>query len=202
METLKQKLRTLLVEYSAEEVHRTLEDIFQEDYAFLQKHFTAQVKAQAQVKPQPQPKQEQTQTQTQTQPKNDSVPSAPLAKKPVKITPNTRIQVNKEPIIRTEPDVVVTEKTHQQEVLEDQEKKEKERFAELVKQGVNPESLLTKENLTEWLQSKEYSFAYIARELVGLTQAQVRYAAKLYNIESPVSLRRKGLVASKMKGKN
>jgi hypothetical protein len=62
--------------------------------------------------------------------------------------------------------------------------------------------LLTKENLTEWVQNKEYSFAYIARELVGLSQAQVRYAAKAFKIESPVSIRRKGLVAAKIKGKN
>ena len=189
--TLKQKLRLLIAEHSGEEVHKTLEQIFQEDYVFLQKHCAKKEKHKvADAPPKVADANADADADATPQPKPESPEPAPLVlgKKPVKI------QVRKEPM----PE----DKSHQQEVLEEQEKKEKEKFAELVKQGVNPESLLTKENLTDWLQTKEYSFAYIARELVGLSQAQVRYAAKAYQIESPVSIRRKGLVAGKMKGKN
>jgi hypothetical protein len=184
--SLKQKLRNLIAEHSPQEVHQTLQEIFHEDFSFYKKHFSTQkVQVESPIEtPEPAP----------------APASAPKVQKPVRITSGTRIQVHKEQPVLPETSSEEKAKTHQEEVLDEQEKKEKEKFAELVAKGVNPESLLTKENLTDWLQVKKHTFAYIARELVGLSQAQVRYAAKLYKIESPISLRRKGLVASKLKG--
>ncbi len=186
--TLKQKLRGLLAEYSAEEVSSTLEAIFEQDYAFLKKHFEPKaviVKHEA----------------------VENMASSVDTMNPLKVA-KAKIKVHKEPQHHQEqqatdeapvPQPREDTKAHQEEVLAEQERKEKAKFVELTSQGINPETLLTRENLSDWLITKEYTFAYIARELVGLSQAQVRYAAKAFNIESPISKRRKDIIGNKRK---
>jgi hypothetical protein len=64
---------------------------------------------------------------------------------------------------------------HKEEVL----KKRKE----LEDQGIKPESLLTKENLTKWL-GQGMSYMKIAREQVGVPENEVAAAAKTFGLQS------------------
>jgi hypothetical protein len=64
---------------------------------------------------------------------------------------------------------------HKEEVL----KKRKE----LEDQGIKPESLLTKENLTKWL-GQGMSYMKIAREHVGVPENEVAAAAKTFGLQS------------------
>lgn len=66
---------------------------------------------------------------------------------------------------------------HREEVL----KKNKE----LTEKGIKPESLLTKDNLTEWL-GKGMSYMRIAREVVGVHENEIAAIAKTFGLQSDV----------------
>lgn len=192
--SLHTKLRQLLSEYSPKEVNDTLQHIFTQDYAFYKSHFSESNK-----------------------PSVQSEPVLERAKKPVKRSEHQQLVIKKRPeevqslkLNADEVDSVEeilpstllkTEKEDSEKrawIEENQKKKEEETFAKLQGEGVNPESLLTRENLHEWLEVQKYNFAYIARELVGLSQAQVRYAAKAFNIKSPITKQRQNMIAKKL----
>jgi hypothetical protein len=78
----------------------------------------------------------------------------------------------------------------------DQEEKKKR---ELDAQGINPASLLTKENLHRWIVEEKKTFAAVAREYVGLPDSMVSSAAKSHGIQSETSKRRSMIAASKSK---
>ena len=56
---------------------------------------------------------------------------------------------------------------------------------ELTEKGIRPESLLTKENLTQWL-SQGMSYMRIARELVGVHENEVAAIAKTFGLQSDI----------------
>lgn len=64
---------------------------------------------------------------------------------------------------------------------EDVAKKHKE----LTEKGVKPESLLTKENLTQWLGSG-MSYMRIARELTGVHENEIAAVAKTFGLQSDI----------------
>jgi len=66
---------------------------------------------------------------------------------------------------------------HREEVL----KKHKE----LTEKGIRPESLLTKENLTQWL-GQGMSYMRIAREIVGVHENEVAVLAKNFGLQSDI----------------
>ncbi len=57
--------------------------------------------------------------------------------------------------------------------------------AELEGKGIKPEDLLTKENLSKWLQSG-LSYQRIAREHVGVHENQISVVAKTFGLQSNV----------------
>lgn len=78
-----------------------------------------------------------------------------------------------------------------------QKEAEEKRYQDLVAKGIHPEELLTKENLTEWILQKRYTFAQIARELVGLPESQIASIATQYKIRSSISLKRAAIAAAR-----
>jgi hypothetical protein len=212
-DTLQYKLRQLFLEYSPKQVYDTTLNIFKQDYAFYQSLFTTdkaqhqQQESQSQPQPQPQPHVQVEEAQLQ--------PASIKRKEAKKV-----VVVRKEPEVKTyfgrnpaddselediapiaPATLLKTEESGEaKQVFIDSKQKEKEdeTHAKLVAEGINPETLLTKENLKEWVEVKKYNFAYIARELVGLTQNQVRFAAKAFNIQSPITERRKRIVGGKL----
>lgn len=57
---------------------------------------------------------------------------------------------------------------------------------ELEAKGIKPESLLTKENLTKWLE-EGMSYQRIAREHVGVSENEVSAVAKTFGLQSNIS---------------
>lgn len=56
---------------------------------------------------------------------------------------------------------------------------------ELTEKGIHPESLLTKENLTQWL-GQGMSYMRIARELTGVHENDVASVAKTFGLQSDI----------------
>jgi hypothetical protein len=204
-DSLEYKLRQLALEYSPKQVHDTMMNMFKQDYAFYQTLFCQ--KEEKVVEKSQQPKQPPP-TNTHT---TDNLPTRKEAKKVIvvrKQEPVQTLHLKPEEVDNTPTENTIDESTllKVEENTEDkqiviaakQREKEEETHARLVSEGVNPETLLTKENLKDWVEVKKYNFAYIARELVGLTQNQVRFAAKAFNIQSPITERRKRIVGGKL----
>ena len=80
-----------------------------------------------------------------------------------------------------------------------QKEQEEKKKRELDSQGINPASLLTKENLERWIVNEKKTFAFVAREYVGLPDSMVSSAAKSYGIQSETSKRRAMIAANKKK---
>ena len=68
-----------------------------------------------------------------------------------------------------------------------QKQQEAKKLAELTSAGTNPESLLTPESIKRWVEDEGRTFAYVAREYVGLPEATVADFAKSHGVKSKIS---------------
>ena len=66
---------------------------------------------------------------------------------------------------------------------------------ELQAQGVDPKTLLTKENLKKWVEDEGNTYAWVAREKVGVPESEVSSLAKSWGISSKISKKRGMLIA-------
>lgn len=78
-----------------------------------------------------------------------------------------------------------------------QKEQEDKKMRDLRATGVNPASLLTEANLRKWVEEEKKTFAFIAREYVGLSDGVVAAEAKKYGLQSDTSKRRAMIAASK-----
>lgn len=76
----------------------------------------------------------------------------------------------------------------------EQELKKKQELSDL---GILPNSLLTKENLERWIIQDSRTYAYIAREYVGLPEAMVSETAKAFGIQTEASKKRNEMIKKK-----
>lgn len=76
----------------------------------------------------------------------------------------------------------------------EQELKKKQELSDL---GILPNSLLTKENLERWIVHDSRTYAYIAREYVGLPEAMVSETAKAFGIQTEASKKRNEMIKKK-----
>jgi len=65
-----------------------------------------------------------------------------------------------------------------------QKSMEEKKRLENVAKGIEPKSLLTKENLQKWHVEDGKTFSYIAREYVGCKDSEVSAIAKAFGIET------------------
>ena len=107
-----------------------------------------------------------------------------------KLLANTKIRIIKK-AASPEPVVAVEE---QQKVRMDskelkawQKEQEGKKLAELTAAGTNPETLLTPESIKRWVEDEGRTFAYVAREYVGLPEATVADFAKTHGVKSKIS---------------
>jgi len=68
-----------------------------------------------------------------------------------------------------------------------QKEQEAKKLAELTAAGTNPETLLTPESIKRWIEDEGRTFAYVAREYVGLPEATVADFAKSHGVKSKIS---------------
>ncbi len=78
-----------------------------------------------------------------------------------------------------------------------QKEQEEKKGEELRNAGINPETLLTKENLQQWIESEKKSYSYIARNLIGLPEYRIAEFAKQHNILSDAAKRRAAIMSKK-----
>ena len=182
------ELRALIGKYGIKDVHQELEKQCREAYEYLQKTYSP--------------------TQNPIVPKT---PPAPAAPKPSKIIKNTTIipeivhREEPQPVPEVakviaevtlsktvDPDVKTVTITKQKTIEEKKQEKQQHRDAvelkrqELIGKGVNPESLLTKENLQKWLGSN-LSYMKIARDHVGLHETTISSVAKSFGLQSAIA---------------
>ena len=195
--SLKEYLKELIGWYSLEEVHTCLEEICKEEFDFLKRLYSAKVPktSQAQQQPQQQPQQQQQQQQSQQQPQ-----------KHTPLRADTKVVVVKQPEVEQQPE---DQQQQQQQVhnlsgLSDskdikkwQKEQEEKKKRELDAQGINPASLLTKENLERWILQEKKTYAAVAREYVGLPESMISSSAKSFNIQSETTRKRHAIMAAK-----
>ena len=212
--SLKEYLKELIGWYSLEEVHTCLEEICKEEFDFLKRLYSAKVPktSQAQQQPQQQPQQQQSQQQQSQQPQQQQSqqpqPQQPQPQ-PQKHTPlraDTKVVVVKQPEVEQQPE---DQQQQQQQVhnlsgLSDskdikkwQKEQEEKKKRELDAQGINPASLLTKENLERWILQEKKTYAAVAREYVGLPESMISSSAKSFNIQSETTRKRHAIMAAK-----
>ena len=202
--SVKQELRCLLASYSPKQVHVALLEIFKEDYEFLSSFYGS-------TPPKSHKRKAQVQDPVAAGPVSSPGPVA-VAEESMKVTPGTKIRiVKKEEAPQAEeqeqeeeeeelaPEPKPSKFRSPKEVRNWQQEHEKKKYAELMSQGVVPESLLTQENLKRWLEQDGRTYASIARELVGVSEGVVSTTAQKFGLKSSVNKKRAMIAANKGK---
>jgi hypothetical protein len=197
--TLKDHVRELVSWYSLQEVHATVDELCKEEFAFLKKLYAPVIvpkKVVAASVP--------------------SVPTLPLEQEPEqepKLRPDAKVRVVKKGLeatapapVSAAPTPVSAAPTQHESGLTDpkdlkkwQKEQEDKKKRELDAQGINPASLLTKENLQRWIVDEKKTYAAVAREYVGLPDSMVASSAKSFGIQSDTTRKRALIAASKAK---
>jgi len=205
--SLRFKLRVLMTQYSSQEIQTTLRQIFEDDYAYYQTLFAVPVPVveAAAVAPAP----------AAPAPESATEAAAPnLVEEPIsntsRIRSDTKIRVIKRPVaveevvIATEAkdeeasvSVISGDKEKKAQMKREQTEKEMAKYKELVSKGVDPETLLTKENLKKWIDVDCLTYAQIARDHVGLSALQVSNIAKGFGFKSIIAKKRAMIIASR-----
>lgn len=179
---LKWNLKELVSWYSLEEVHAAVDELCKEEYAFLKKLYAPTVVVKKAVAP---------------------APAAALDQEEPKLRPDAKVRVVKK---GTEVPPVQAPQTQHESGLTDpkdlkkwQKEQEEKKKRELDAQGINPASLLTKENLQRWIVDEKKTYAAVAREYVGLPDSMVASSAKSFGIQSDTTKKRAMIAASKSK---
>ena len=110
-------------------------------------------------------------------------PAAAQEELPTKLLANTKIRIIKD---AGSPEPVST-KMSSKDLKAWQKEQEGKKLAELTASGTNPESLLTAESIKRWIEEEGRTFAYVAREYVGLPEATVADFAKGHGVKSKIS---------------
>ena len=210
--SLRFKLRVLMTQYSSQEIQTTLRQIFQDDYAYYQTLFAPLPVAEEAVAA-PAPEDVPTASASATAPA-PNVSEAEAEQEPIsntsRIRSDTKIRVIKRPVA-VEEVVVVTEakdeeasvsvisgdKEKKAQMKREQTEKEMAKYKELVSKGIDPETLLTKENLKKWIDVDCLTYAQIARDHVGLSALQVSNIAKGFGFKSIIAKKRAMIIASR-----
>lgn len=204
---LKSHLRQAISWYGLEAVHTTFQEICKEDYDFLKKLYDVpQGKVlKAPTPPAPAPVQETPVEEEIPRPEKLRDAKVRVVKKPapeeVSQLPQATLNTS-----FTQSVTIPTTSTHTESGLTDpkdikkwQKEQEDKKKRELDALGINPASLLTKENLQKWIVEEKKTFAAVARDHVGLPDSMISSAAKSYGIQSETSKRRAIIAASKRK---
>jgi hypothetical protein len=213
----KSYLRHIIGMFGVEDVYSSLEEICKEEYNFLKKIYGKEAKPQqpqqvqeAQQGQQPQEAQ-QGQEEEIPRPENQKIRSdtrVRIVKKPALDEPSNTTPASAPAPVQTAPapapPVPVVQHTESgltdpKDIKRWQKDQEEKKKRELDAQGINPASLLTKENLHRWIVEEKKTFAAVAREYVGLPDSMVSSAAKSHGIQSETSKRRSMIAASKSK---
>ena len=174
--------------YGLEEMYNAFQGICKKDYEFLKRLY---------AKEKPSVSQPQALV-----PVEEEIPRPEAVQK---LRGDAKVRVVKKPS-EDETQEIALPKTHTESGFSDpkdikkwQKDQEDKKKRELDAQGINPASLLTKENLQKWIVDEKKTFAFVAREYVGLPDSMVASSAKSFGIQSENSKRRAMIAKSKGK---
>lgn len=214
--TIQSNLRFLIASASTELVHSALTQIMKEDYEFLQKFYApssltasaSSLTASATVAPVVKKT-----VVKKSSPPSTVAPAAPAAaaaeeaQDPPRIRADTKVRIVKKPTAPEDLPAPSSQEpafVHAESGLRDpkeqkkwQKDQEDKKMQELRDSGVNPASLLTEANMRKWVVDEKKTFAAIAREYVGLSDAVIAAEAKKYGLQSDTSKRRAMIAANK-----
>ena len=201
--SLVQDLRYLIAAHSLKGVHEALQELMAEEYAFLSSVFQKGAPITVPVAP--------LEENVMVEPE---VVAAPLNQKKLKVTvkkaseaPAPAPAPTPEPVVVTAP-VVTQEQEYveptrpeiqhtPQEMKKYQKEAEAKKHAELVAQGIDFRTILTKENLKKWLEDEERTYSWVAREKAGCPDTQVGAIAKSFQIQNKNTKKRAMMMARK-----
>jgi hypothetical protein len=88
------------------------------------------------------------------------------------------------------------QQTDSKQLKQWQKEQEQKKLAQLTADGIDPSSLLTVENVRKWITEEGKTFAYVAREYLGIPEGKVADFGKKHNIRSSISKKRAVLAAT------
>ena len=170
-----------------------MDELCKEEFAFLKKLYAPSVTVPKKVVAAP--------------PAQPAPVSVPLEQQEEpKLRPDAKVRVVKKGLDSPAPAPAPSAPTHHESGLTDpkdlkkwQKEQEEKKKRELDAQGINPASLLTKENLQRWIVEEKKTYAAVAREYVGLPDSMVASSAKSFGIQSDTTKKRAMIAASKSK---
>jgi hypothetical protein len=185
-------LRELSAKHCYVDLHKELLGLMKEEYTALNEFFADVEKK---------PRQRRTVAQAQpvavpvTEPEPAETQDAGL---PGKMLANTKIRIVKkafseppsEPQPVEQPQSQEKPRMNSKELKAWQREQEAKKLAELKISGIAPESLLTAENIKRWIEDEHRTFAYVAREYVGMPEDKVADFAKGHGVKSTISKKR------------
>ena len=200
--SLKHYLKELIGWYSLEEVHTCLEEICKEEFDFLKRLYSAKVPKTSQVQSQQQAQQQAQQQVQQVQVQQSQKHT--LLRADTKVVVVKQSEPQQQQPEQQQPEQQQTQQVHNVSGLSDpkdikkwQKEQEEKKKRELDAQGINPASLLTKENLERWILQEKKTYAAVARDYVGLPESMISSSAKSFNIQSETTKKRAAMIAAK-----
>jgi hypothetical protein len=127
-------------------------------------------------------------------------PLQPVAVQPVEVTVTAQ-----EPTTQQAPEpqeaqqtkvIIVGQESDSKKMKLWQKEQEQKKLAELQAAGVVPETLLTVENVRQWVEKEAKTYAYVAREYLGMPEAKVAEFGKKNGILSQMSKKRAVVAAN------
>ena len=207
--SLRDILRDLSAKHSLIQMHTELLSMMKEEYAAL-KEFFAPSNQEQEKEQKSKPKQKRGVVE---EPAVDASPSVaspapkeqdqPQTTESLRVIANTKIRiVKKEALPEPEPKPETQEQEKEQtQTSKDlkawQKEQEQKKLAQLTAQGVNPETLLTVDSIKKWILDEKRTFAYVAREYLGMPESKVADFARKHNVKSTISKNRAIIAAKK-----
>jgi hypothetical protein len=204
--SLRDILRDLSAKHSLIQMHTELLSMMKEEYAALKEFFAPSEQDQDQdQKSKSKPKQKKGAVE---EPAVDASPAAKEKEKEkeqeqaqttesLRVIANTKIRIVKKEAL-PEPEPASQEQTQTSKDLKAWQKdQEQKKLAQLTAQGVNPETLLTIDSIKKWILDEKRTFAYVAREYLGMPESKVADFARKHNVKSTISKNRAIIAAKK-----
>ena len=187
--SLQESLKALKSEHSYMEIYTELMVMMKQEYDELQTLFGKKGGKQSQPveTQQPEPQSEQPESQEPDELKQIRVITKKQEQK-VQPQPQQTQQAQ-----QTQPQQETSDSKQMKQWQKDQEQK---KLNELTAQGIDPQTLLTVENLRKWITNEGKTFAYVAREYLGIPEGKVAEFGKKNTIQSQISRKRAVLAAT------
>lgn len=198
-ENIDNYLHFLVGYYGFKNVHTRLLELMKNDYEFLHSHFQ-QPSVPATI--------------PSVLPVAPVAPIAPVVQSPVAEKKKTRKPRAKKVAVAEQVNTLVPELTvavespeikevvlvppnfrDPKEVKEYQKKAEESKRKENDAMGIQIHTILTKENLKQWVEEEGHTYAWVAREKAGCSDTQVAATAQMMGIKSKISKKR-GMIMS------